>query len=265
MNMRLRQQLSATPMRTLLSPFGIGISKHIIFAPSKNEKDVVLKTTNNISVGAPLFILADSVVLTCQAALDADVDGLVPPPAEMLEMLNGAALRPDEVYLAYYFAVRYFTKPKDWYAAQVDVCGGASQTHSGAIDGAASFLWQRATRKYVSAPQPLFLAALRYVRSSSFFKPAAATSNAATRSPPAALAIAPVLDVLVRNSKGQANVTLTACTAKDVTERYMTEDLRGARQALLSKEAACAYWALLAREDIPVNGTLSFSSQISQG
>ncbi|KPA86682.1 hypothetical protein ABB37_00780 [Leptomonas pyrrhocoris] len=263
MSGRVVHETGAAPMRALLSPFGIGMSKHVNLSHSAvNRKhkgeELSMTVSSNVGAGTPLLVLADAAMLTCQAALDADVDGLAPPPAEMLEMLHDDTAQLDEMYLAYYLSQRYYTKPNDWYAHQLDLC---STARSNSIDvRPACALWERAAREYVSAPQSVFLAALRYVRASSFFKPAAAAVDAGAPSPPAALAVAPVLDVLLRNG-GKANVSLMACTAKDVAEKYLSEDLRGVRQALLSKDDACAYWALLARGDLPVGSTVSVSSQ----
>ncbi|KPI87094.1 hypothetical protein ABL78_3806 [Leptomonas seymouri] len=249
------------PVRALLSPFGIGISRRISFARCSSKvkgDEISVQVTGKVAAGTPLLILADTAVLTCQAVLDADVDGLAPPPAEMLGMLQGDTVRLDDVYLAYYLSLRYFSKPNDWYATQVDLC---STAHSGASGvGAASALWERAAREYVSAPQPLFLAALRYVRASSFFKPFATAVHPCAPSQQPARAIAPVLDLLVR-SEDKANVSLMACTAKDVAQKYLSADLRGARQALLSKDDACEYWAVLASDDLPVGSTVSLSPQ----
>lgn len=262
MSVRLVQQVSAAPLRALLSPFGIGISNHVSFARCGNgaaTDEVALTVTRKTVAGTPLLVVADAAMLTGQGALDADVNGLVPPPAEMLDLLRSDTVRLDEAYLAYYLSLRYYMKPNDWYAMQINVCGAAPSRTS--ETSAASALWERLSHNYVSAPQPLFLAALRYVCTSSFCKPVAtgaALQEAAAAPRRPALALVPVVDVLVRH-KGNAKVTLAACTAKDVREKYLTKGLRGARQALLSKDDACPYWVLLAQSDIPANSMLSLA------
>lgn len=258
MSAQLIQNAGAASVRALLSPFGMGISRHVSLARRK-PSEASLEVSRKVTSGAPLLVLSDTAILTSQTALDADADGLVPPPAEMMEMLHGDAVRLDEAYLAYYLSLRYFTKSGDWYAMELDAFSAAHRQSGD--DGAASAFWERAAREHVSAPRPLFLAALRYVRASSFRKPSAVSGDGASSQPPA-LAVAPVLDVVVR-STGKANASLAPCTAKDVAEKYLSEDLRGARQALLAKDDACAYWVLVAQDNIPEGDTICLSSQLS--
>lgn len=258
MSAQVLQKVGSAATRALLSPFGMGISRHVAFAGDSAHGDFSLQASHPIASGSTLLVIADATLLSSQTAFDADVDGLVPPPAEMLELLRGESVRLDEVYLAYYLSLRYFTRPKDWYALQLD---DQAVNHAAASnDAAVSAFWERAAREHVSAPRPLFLAALRYVRASSFYKPIAAVASEAAPSQPAPLVVAPVLDAAVR-SRAKANASLTPCTAKDVAEKYLSADLRGARQALAAQKDACAYWVLLARDNIPQGGTVSLDSQ----
>lgn len=266
MSAHVLQKVGTVSTRALLSPFGIGLSRHVTVVQRRDNRGLALQASGNVASGSPLLVLSDSNLLTSQTAFDADVDGLVPPPADMLEMLQGQSVRLDEVYLAYYLSLRYFTTPNDWYALQLDFYRDAPAAAAAGDDSVVSALWERASREHVSAPRPLFLAALRYVRASSFYKPvtAAAADGAAAPSQPAPLAVAPVLDVAVRGrDRGEPTALLTSCTAKDVTEKYLSADLRGARQALVAKDDACAYWVLLARDNIPQGGAVSIASQPS--
>ncbi|KAG5492422.1 hypothetical protein GH5_01342 [Leishmania sp. Ghana 2012 LV757] len=247
---------SAVAARVLLSPFGIGMSKRIALVGS-DFSITALVVKENVPAGTPLLLAPDAAVLTCQGALDADVDGLVPPPAEMLEMLTRDTAQLDHVYLAYYLSLRCFTERKDWFAGQISrfedrgsVCGE---------DAASLRIWERFARKYVTAPAPVFLAALQYVLQSCFRKPTTEASSSSAL-PPAALAVAPVVDVAVQ-SRNTANSALTATTAKVVKETYLHGDITGARQALLAKNGTYAYWVLTAITDIPIGSEIAVSSQ----
>ncbi|CAJ1012468.1 hypothetical protein Q4I28_007781 [Leishmania naiffi] len=249
----------AVAARALLSPFGIGISKRIALVGSGSSITTLL-VKESVPAGTPLLLAPDAALLTCQGALDADVDGLVPPPAEMLEMLKRDTAHLDHVYLAHFLSLQFFTDKESWFAGQIHHFKDSGSTSK--KDVASSRVWERFAREYVTAPAPVFLAALQYVWESCFRK----TATGAACLPPApltaALAVAPVVDVAVR-SRNATNSTLTATTAKVVRETYLNGDITGARQALLAKNDAYAYWVLTAITDIPVGSEVSVSPQPS--
>ncbi|GET92086.1 hypothetical protein, conserved [Leishmania tarentolae] len=244
--------------RSLLSPFGIGVSKRIALVGSSNSITAVL-VKESVPAGTPLLVAPDAALLTCQGALDADVDGLVPPPAEMLELLKRDTVQMDHVYLAYYLSLRCFTNREDWLSCQIHRFEGTGSTSREAATGLR--IWKRFAQEYVTAPVPVFVAALQYVRESGFRKPAIEGDSLPTPLPPA-LTVAPVVDVAVQ-SRDAVNSVLTATTAKALKETYLHGDITGARQALLAKKDAYVYWVLTAITDIPVGGEVSVASEFA--
>ncbi|KAG5467118.1 hypothetical protein LSCM1_01299 [Leishmania martiniquensis] len=246
----------AAAARPLLSPFGIGMSKRIALAGS-DLSITALVATENVPAGTPLLLAPDAALLTCQGALDADVDGLVPPPMEMLDMLKRDTVQLDHVYLAHYLSLRCFTDRTDWFAGQINRFKNRGSVCDG--DAASTRIWERFAQKYVTAPAPVFLAAVQYVLESCFRKPTTEASSSPAL-PPAAIAVAPVVDVAVQ-SRSAVNSALTATTAKVVKEAYLRGDITGARQALLAKNDACTYWVLTTTTDIPVGSEVAVSSE----
>lgn len=246
----------AVAVRPLLSPFGIGVSKRIALVGSGNSIAALL-VKENVPLGTPLLLAPDAALFTCQGALDADVDGLVPPPVDMLELLKHDTAQLDHVYLAYYLSLRCFTNKEDWFSGQINRFKDRGSTSQ--EDATSSRIWERFAQVYVTAPAPVFLAALQYVWESCFRKPAT-EADSSSAPLPAALAVAPVVDVAVQ-SRNTANSALTSTTAKVLKETYLHGDITGARQALLGKNDAYVYWVLTAITDIPVGSEVSVSSQ----
>ncbi|KAG5492954.1 hypothetical protein JKF63_01534 [Porcisia hertigi] len=249
---------SALHLRTLLSPFGIGISKRIELVSNRHSIGALI-ANQNVPAGTPLLLAPDAALLTCQGALDADVNGLVPPPAEMIALLKDHTAQLDHVYLAYYLSLRIFTDTEGWFAGQIRRF--SKDRRCCQANPANLRIWEKFARGSVTAPAPIFLAAMQYVSESSFRKPATKDVSSSA-SPPAALVVAPVVDVAVR-SHSAANTTLRNTTVKGVKEAYLHGDIAGARQALSGKDGDNVYWVLIASEDISVGSEVSFSSHHS--
>ncbi|KAK7198893.1 hypothetical protein NESM_000855900 [Novymonas esmeraldas] len=239
--------------RALLSPYGIGVSRRLARVGDGNSV-VALQVTENVQAGTPLLVVPDGALLTCQVALDADRDGLVPPPAEVVEMLKRDTEQLDRVYLALYLSLHYFTDHGSWFADQIRrYHDSGSRYHD--LDAAGARVWEVCARQYVTAPLPVYLAALRYVGDCGFRKPPA-PADASTAPSPAVLAVAPGLDAAARSS-GATNAALSRTTAKIVRETYLRCGITGARQALAAKDDACSYLVLTTTADIPAGRDVS--------
>lgn len=240
-------------LRSLLSPFSIGLSRQVRVTGAFDTSYTRVVATGPISSGTCVALLPDHALCTCQTALDLDKDGMVPPPADMVEVLQENVNQLDHLYLSYFLAVGCYLNPNSWYSKQVNAYITSAMSRS--ITDPLVAVWERFTHRHVTPPAEVFIAASQYISKASFKKPA--YSKEASLEGAVRLCICPVVDLMISRT-ASPNISLVCSSVKEVQRPDILSCVTGARQGLVSRSDDYVYWMLIAQENIVAGQTLVF-------